>query len=341
MAEKTKAAPIKSGEYVQAARIIEEADEQYENQGRSDLYSTGLSDLDEYLSGGFGRRNNYEIIMIASAPKSFKTTLALQLLAPQIENKTPMYWMLAEMSYGETLNGLRALYYPDKSRIDNAFCEAIESRSLLIADKQTMSSFRSYEDILAEIKVAYANGARLFYIDPINYLIKGSVSGFEKTYDAEFKFLNALQSFVSETKTTALLVLHNVKNPNMHRQEGLSGSASYAQMATKNIETRVEGRYTVSTSPFAPPVMGKIVSVELWQARGQESWAYQPMLLKAVPNDGGKGIKLAQLSTDDYKNVTVTGLSSSAPDHKDRSLWHIQETMFNGAGRDGSKGFYG
>lgn len=71
-----RVAPRKSGEYVSFEDIKVEADLTYETQGVSDRYSTGIKSLDRYFSGGYGRKNLYELVLISSAPKQLKTTSA-------------------------------------------------------------------------------------------------------------------------------------------------------------------------------------------------------------------------------------------------------------------------
>lgn len=319
-------APVNSGKYIGADLIIAEGDKTYDTQGISDKYSTGLSDLDEYFSGGFGKKNSYELVVVASAPKNMKTTLAMQMLAKQIENKVPMYWMLAEMSYGETINSLRAFYYPDIEKADKYFREAIECGSLMIADKNTMDNMGDYHEILHEIMLAKSKGAELFYIDPLNYLLKQTSETQQTMNMNESKFTSELKRFLEKTETTALIVLHNTKDPTSHRAMGLAGSADYPRMATKVIETRVEKKYNYGTSMMGSGETGVYLSIELWSARGIEQHNYRPMVVKAVFNPGHKGVKLEQLGEDDYRDAPSL-LNENASDKKLRELWWVQKEL--------------
>lgn len=341
MADKDKTAPVKSGEYVSFEEMKKEADLTYEKQGVSDRYSTGIATLDEYLNGGFGRENLYELVLISSAPKQLKTTLAMRMLIEPLKNKVPMYWMLAEMSYGETMNMIRAFFYPDIEEADRIIEEAINCGSLKIADKKTMATINSTDDLLTEMKLAKVGGAEIFYADPLNYLTKRAArKSREKSWDADADFIDKAKLYLEEQKLTAIFVVHNAKQFNAHHEDGMAGSGDFPRIATKTIETRIEGRYTYTEKKGGAPLTAQVLSVEMWAARGQMSWRNYPYLLKVVTNPNHKGIRLEELDGSDYANPGFTGLSASAPDAKNRHLWPTQAALFEASGREGKNGCY-
>lgn len=339
-----RVAPRKSGGYVSFDTMKAEADLTYETQGVSDRYSTGIPSLDNYFSGGYGRKNLYELVLISSAPKQLKTTLAMRLLLEPLKTGVPMYWMLAEMSYGETMNMIRAFFYPHIEEADRIIKEAIEKGTLKIACKETMEDIKSVDELLTEIKLAHANGAELFYADPLNYLTKRAGRGQRKdSWDVESEFIDKMKGYLEQEKLTALFVVHNAKAFSAHHEDGMAGSADFPRIATKTIETRIEGRFTYTEKEGGPELSGQILSVELWAARGIEAWRNAPYLLKVVSNPGHKGLKLEELTGDDYANPTICGLNPNAPDAKHRSLWHEQAALFEAAGKNtksNSRGTY-
>lgn len=340
MADK-KAAPTDSGMYVPFDVIKKEADLAYGKMGVSDLYSTGFKTLDEYFNGGYGRENLYELVLISSAPKQLKTTLAMQMLIDPLKRKVPMYWMLAEMSYGETMNMIRAFFYPNIEEADRIVEEAISCGALKIASKKTLSTISDVDDLLTEMKLARAGGAEIFYADPLNYLTKRAARrSNEKSWDADADFMDKAKDYLSEQKMTAVFVVHNAKQFNLHHEDGMAGSSDFPRIATKTIETRVEGRFTYTEKKGGPKIDGQILSVEFWAARGQMSWRNHPFLLKVISNPNHKGIKLEELTGDDYCNPTFCGLNPSAQDAKHRSLWPGQAEFFATAGRKGEHGSY-
>lgn len=337
-----KVAPVKSGEYISFEEMKAEADLTYESQGVSDRYSTGIPSLDRYFSGGFGRKNLYELVLISSAPKQLKSTLSMRLLLEPLKNKVPMYWMLAEMSYGETMNMIRAFFYPNVEEADRIIKEAIDCGALKIACKETMSSISDIESLLTEIKLAHAAGAELFYADPLNYLTKRAGRESHKdSWAAESEFIDKMKNYLEKEKLTALFVVHNAKAFTAHHEDGMAGTADFPRIATKTIETRIEGRFRYKEKEGGPDISGQILSVELWAARGIETWRNAPYLLKVVPNPGHKGLRLEELTGDDYANPTFCGLNPNASDAKHRSLWFEQAEMFEAAGRTAKqKGTY-
>lgn len=334
-----RVAPTKSGEYVSFEEMKAEADLTYDKQGVSDRYSTSISTLDEYLNGGYGRENLYELVLISSAPKQLKTTLALMMLIEPLKQKVPMYWMLAEMSYGETMNMIRAFFYPNVEEADRIIKEAIECGALKIADKKTLATISTTDDLLTEMKLAHANGAELFYADPLNYLTKRVARKTNSnTWDVDADFIDKAKLYLEEQRLTAIFVVHNAKQFNLHHEEGMAGSGDLPRIATKTIETRIEGRFTYTEKDGGPKLVAQLLSVELWAARGQQSWRNFPYLLKVVNNPDHKGIRLEELTGEDYANPSCCGLNPNAPDYKHRRLWPTQAEMFEACGKSSKAG---
>lgn len=335
--KKERTAPAKSGEYISFDVMKKEADLAYESMGVSDLYSTGFSMLDEYLNGGYGRDNLYELVLISSAPKCLKTTFAMQMLIDPLKRKVPMYWMLAEMSYGETMNMIRAFFYPNIEEADRIVREAIECGALKIAHSKTLASIESSDALLTEMKLAAAAGAKIFYADPLNYLTKRAARGERAhSWDTESEFIDKAKEFLKDSKLTAVFVVHNTKDANLHHELGMAGSGDLSRIATKTIETRIEGRFRYQNKD-GQQLMAQVLSVELWAARGQQSWRDYPFLLKVTSNPNHKGIKLEEMTGEDYGNPNFCGLNQNFQDKKHRRLWDKQAELMEGFNRVSQK----
>lgn len=320
--------PDNLGAYVSSDVMIKEGDETYDTQSVSDKYSTGLPLLDDYLSGGYGKRNSYEFIVIASAPKCFKTTFALKILVKQVENQTPMMWVLPEMSYGEITNMFRAFYFPDKDKADKILVSAIDSGKLKIVDKKTIDGINTPKDLQNIITLGLNAGVEVFYIDPLNYILGQATNTMSEQTKAEKDFSRWIARTMEENKKTAVVVMHNVKDPNLHRQFGMAGSAAFSQQATKTIEVRLESKLPAIGKGTQKIVPGQVISVELWKSRGTEQHMFEPLLLKAVFNPGKKGVNVAELTVEDVKGLTYF-LDKNAPDVKQRSIWESQADIIN------------
>ena len=134
--------------------------------------------------------------------------------------------------------------------------------------------------------------------------------------------------YLEKNKKTALLVMHNTKDPNQHRQEGLAGTADFARMATKVIETRNEGFLPKVGTGTTATMPGSLLSVELWSARGVDQWRFAPLVLKAIKNPNHKGVKISELDGSDYQKINKL-LNENAPDKKQRELWWSQRDLAN------------
>ena len=320
--------PKNLGAYVSSDVMIKEGDETYDTQSVSDKYSTGVPLLDDYLSGGFGKRNSYEFMVIASAPKCFKTTFALKILAKQVEAQTNMMWILPEMSYGEITNMFRAFYFPNKDEADRFLVSAIDSGNLKIVDKNTIDGINTPKDLQNIITLGINAGVEIFYIDPLNYILGQATNTMNEQTKAEKDFSRWISRTMEEHKKTAVVVMHNVKDPNLHRQFGMAGSAAFSQQATKTIEVRLEEKLKPIGSGTQKIVPGQVISVELWKSRGTEQHMFEPLLLKAVFNPGKKGVNITELTPSDLEGITYF-LDKNAPDVKQRYLWGPQSDIIN------------
>lgn len=322
--------PENLGTYVSSDIMIEQGNEIYDTQSISDKYQTGIPDLDKYLSGGFGKRNSYEFMVIASAPKCYKTTFALKLLSKQVENKVPMMWVLPEMSYGEITNMYRAFYYPDKEKADSFLTDAIDSGALKIVDKKTIDGIDTPKDLQVLIELGLQSGVEIFYIDPLNYILGQATATISEQTKAEKDFSRWIARTMEENKKTAIVVMHNVKDPNQHRQFGMAGSAAFSQQATKTIEIRTESKLPARGEGLTKVVPGQIISVELWKSRGTEQHMFEPLILKAAFNPGHKGVNIEELTPNDIRDVKLAQfLDKNAPDAKQRAIWEPQQDMIN------------
>ena len=320
--------PEKFGQYVDIEVAIKEANETYDTQGVSDMYSTGIKMLDEYFSGGYGRKNSYELVLVASAPKCYKTTFAMQMLVEPLKKKVPMLWVLAEMSYGETVNMLRAFFYPKIEEADKILRESYKAGALKIVDKDTIDGVKDISQLEKMLEVAGTEGCELFYIDPLNYLTRQATESQDKQNRAESEIMKWFKRYLEKNKKTALLVMHNTKDPNQHRQEGLAGTADFARMATKVIETRNEGFLPKVGTGTTATMPGSLLSVEPWSARGVDQWRFAPLVLKAIKNPNHKGVKISELDGSDYQKINKL-LNENAPDKKQRELWWSQRDLAN------------
>lgn len=312
--------PTMGTESASYEEILAQADEAYESMGVSDLYSTGIAGLDRYMSGGFGRRGSYEMVVISSAPKKFKTTVAMRMMVENLKNKVPMLWFLEEMSYAETLNTIRGFFYPNIHEADKLFEQAI-GKSLFILKKETIKNIQTIEQAQALIELWRANkNIELVYIDPFNYLTADASQGDQRQNNInDFNMLRKLQAFLEKNKMTALLVAHNTKDSTKHRQEGLAGSAYIARMATKIIETRTEGR-VILTDDAGIEHTHLLLSFEMWSARGVNSWEFMPYVLDVEFNPSHKGVKIQELP-DSVLCAAAHLLHPDAIDRKQRELY--------------------
>src|SRR5688572_3530420 len=90
-----------SNRIVYAREYIDEARKAQKNWGKTNRYSTGLAGLDEYLYGGYGKHDSWEIIVVHGTYGVGKSTIALNFLADPIRKGVKVGIMALEDDPGE------------------------------------------------------------------------------------------------------------------------------------------------------------------------------------------------------------------------------------------------
>jgi KaiC/GvpD/RAD55 family RecA-like ATPase len=216
-----------------ARDFAEEAEKLKANFGRTELFSTGAPGLDEYLSGGYGRKDGYEIVVLFGPTKIGKSTIALNLVADAIrkgqrvgimnlEDDGPDVFLRLARIVGKAvteeyiLKGTTVHFMaPDAAQKAWKLSELID----LIEDWFTV---RELDVILLDhIQFAFENA--------------DSVKG-ENEYSAQRTFMRQLNGLMRRLKKTIILVSHINKNASAKGTNQIVGSGGIAAAGTKLLE---------------------------------------------------------------------------------------------------------
>src|SRR5690606_12883671 len=85
-----------SKEIVYLRDYEEDAQRLKSSYGRTELYSTGVLDLDRYLGGGYGRKDGYEIVVLFGDTGIGKSLVGLNLLRSPLERGSSIGIMALE-----------------------------------------------------------------------------------------------------------------------------------------------------------------------------------------------------------------------------------------------------
>lgn len=324
MAEKKTAHTKGFDKLEDVSSALKQVEEGWDEVGKTDRYSTGFPILDDYLGGGFGSTKRGEVVLIHSTAKTYKSTIALQFIRTTLERGDKVGLIILEGDLPSTLTMLRQLYAPVEINGSVQGYERFDTMApnlpnqLFVMSRQMIKGGFEMHEIVDWMEQMSFKGVKLFLIDPVGYLADFAADSNIPDYKRESRLMKDIAEFAYQTKSTIICLQHNVKdgdylNPS-HRQSAIGGSQSYSKSATKVIEIRNEGLIDEGK-----PDGGKILSLEMYMARGVSDWRYRPVLMEVVKHPDGKGIIFSMYK---YDKIDAENILASRKD--DRSLWYGQ-----------------
>lgn len=212
--------------------FYEEAQRLKHTYGRTDLYSTGDSKLDAYLGGGFGRKDNYEIVLLYGPTGVGKSTVALNFIVPAINAGKKVGLLVLEDQMADVSNRLSFIMSASE------YAKANASDSVLCLPSDALVKSWKLDDLLEYIEGWFVNeNVEIILLDHLQFAFEGaeSIKG-ENEYTAQRVFMQKLNFLVKKTKKTIILVSHVNKANGAKGMDKIVGSGSIAQAATKVIE---------------------------------------------------------------------------------------------------------
>lgn len=208
----------------------ERADKLWEKQGRTDYYSTGFEEFDQYLGGGFATSEEGELIVLVAETGVGKSTFASNLaLQMSLKANEKVHYMTLENSPESVYNMLRRVadvedFGPIARRFTGPKKEMIFGSRPLNA-----------EDLLAHMEqMVKAHGTKLFILDHLNFMFENEEQ--VKNELARIRVVMRLMSqFCINNNATAIVVSHT----NRRSEKGyvtldrIYGSTAIAAAATK------------------------------------------------------------------------------------------------------------
>lgn len=210
--------------------FAEEAKRLRANFGVTDKFSTGDKGLDDYLGGGFGRDNGYEVVLLYGDTGIGKSTIALNIMAPTIMKGTKVGFLILEDDMTDVSNRMQFILedqWDHMNAQNNVYC----------LPEDALSKSWTLDDLLEYIESLFTKaGVELILLDHLQFAFEGaeSVRG-ENEYISQRIFMQKLNHVVKKTKKTMILVSHVNKGPGKGMDK-VQGSGSIAQASTKVIE---------------------------------------------------------------------------------------------------------
>lgn len=198
--------------------------------GRTDLYSTGQSVLDDYFEGGYGRKDGYEIVLLYGPTGVGKSTVALNFLAPAIRDGIKVGLLVLEDDMADVSNRFSEIF----TRSEYAKMNAANNVRCLPEDEMTKSW--NLDDLLTYIKNWFDTGVEIILLDHLQFAFENAdLTKGENEYIAQRIFMRKLNFLMKQCKKTIILVSHVNKMAGAKGMNQIVGSSAISQAATKVI----------------------------------------------------------------------------------------------------------
>lgn len=217
------------------------------NNGRTTRFSTGVPKLDKYLSGGFGREGDYEIVGIFGPTGVGKSTVALNFLRGALVAGERVGVMALEDGGADVYLRLSSILGADRIQSHDGQVQCLPQDTL---DKRW-----KLPDLLELIQQWYESGIDLILLDHLQFAFENAdlVKG-ENEYVSQRIFMRDLNVLIRKLKKTIILISHVNKDPRAKGVDKIIGSSSIAHGATKLIEVQRGGEPST-------------VEVRMWKSR--------------------------------------------------------------------------
>lgn len=219
--------------------FAEEAAKRHDSWGSTRLYSTGITGLDSYLGGGYGRADGYEIVLLFGQTGIGKSTVALNLIAEPIKAGKKIGLLILEDDMADASLRLQAVLGPDY------YAKMNSQRNVVCIPENAMAKAWKLDDLLELIEMWFTKlNVDIILLDHLQFAFEGaeSIKG-ENEYIAQRIFMQKLNALVKNVNKTIILVSH-VNKGIAKGMDKIVGSGAIAQAATKVIEVNKKDVFT-------------------------------------------------------------------------------------------------
>lgn len=215
-----------------ATNLVEQAHLRKGTWGRTERYQVGVPLIDEYLGGGYGRENGYEIVTIFGDTGQNKSTLATQMILKPASEGVPVAYLALEDDPEDVILRIERQLGENSPLLE----PALENISFMPEnDGYTL-------DAMAKALEQMFNFWDIVVVDPLQFVFEASV---EENAHTEFNrqrlFMRQMNNVLKKVNKTLILVSHTNKagNARDRAEAGMSkiiGSTAIQQVSTKVIE---------------------------------------------------------------------------------------------------------
>lgn len=214
-----------------ANSLLEDARKDMGEWGTTDLYSTGDPILDEYLGGGYGRKDGYEIMTIFGDTGMNKSTLATTMILDPALKGTQVAYFALEDDPKDVVRRMIVQCGDDEEKL-----KKITSNVMFMPENDGYTL-----DMMADAIEDIFMVADIVVVDPLQFIFEASVAEKGETeFNRQRLFMRKMNNIMKHTNKTLIIVSHTSKGGGgKDAKRGLDkiiGSSAVAQVSTKVLE---------------------------------------------------------------------------------------------------------
>lgn len=214
--------------------FYDEAQLLHKTYGRTNLFTTGFEVLDNYLGGGFGRPDGYEIVLLYGPTGVGKSTVALNMIAPAITQGVKTGLLVLEDDMADVSLRFSEILTPTEYKAMN------QNNTARCLPKDALTKSWTLDDLLQYIESWFVDeNIELILLDHLQFAFESaeSIKG-ENEYIAQRIFMQKLNQLMKRVKKTIILVSHVNKTGGAKGMNQVVGSGAIVQASTKVIEVK-------------------------------------------------------------------------------------------------------
>lgn len=201
--------------------------------GATSLYGTSDRGLDDYLYGGYGRKDGYEIVVLYGETGVGKSMVGLNMLHDPIVMGQKIGMVVLEDDGGDVFNRLTAIL--GKSAFNQW---VMKSDNIHFMPHEALTKAWKLDELLEMIEEWFVERKLdIIILDHLQFAFENAeaVRG-ENEYIAQRVFMRKLNFLMKRVKKTIILVSHVNKSSNVKGMSKIVGSGAIAQAGTKVLE---------------------------------------------------------------------------------------------------------
>lgn len=213
--------------------FADEAQKLQKTWGQTTLYSSGHGPLDEYLGGGYGRPDGYEIVVMYGDTGIGKSTVALNFLVHPITTGKKVGLMVLEDDGPDVFLRVSSVLGRD---LMNKY--VMQGNNVHFMAQEDLVQSWNLDDLLELIEHWFIDrDMDVILLDHLQFAFEGAeMAKQENEYIAQRIFMQKLNQLLKRVKKTIILISHVNKNTASKGMGKIVGSGAIAQAGTKVIE---------------------------------------------------------------------------------------------------------